>query len=495
MSTTPLTLQQFGAQVKSKYPDYANKSDEEVGRAMLAKFPQYKSRVKEPDTMQATPSALSPAGIKSNLLTARDWAVSQLPAAGGVVGGLVGALTGAETGPGAIIPATVGAGAGGAAGEAAKQSLTEKFHPEDAKMGPIETGVRIAGEGVLQGANELGGQVAGRTVGKLIRPIADKVGAATLAKYPFLKTVFAVGEGSSPKAAQHLTAAAANKQNAGVALESISRTMDDLESEITKLPPEKRTVEGFLNSVNSRKDAMNAESGAAMLPIAGQKTVPMGVAQNIRNLARSYMNNTVEGRRQGKYILDRAAEYQKPWSYGELDQLRSDLAAQTAKHRAKDPVAKYASEKGDIDLQIDNAILDGLRDTVYPEMDRAAGKPQGYFADLKGRQSSLIDLQSILDKRVKALKGSEAISEVAPRFGSENISLSEHIGSPLRAGVYGIRQSISPTREMTTASKHVKKAFPSVNALPYTALFGTGVRAAEAPVTGPKKPVAAALAP
>ena len=177
--------------------------------------------------------------------------------------------------------------------------------------------------------------------------------------------------------------------------------MDDIESEMTQLPPAERTVKGFLKSVNSRKDKMNVESGAAMLPIAGQKTVPTGVSQNIRNLAKSYMNNTIEGRRQAKYIIDRAAEYQKPWSYGELDQLRSDLAAQTAKHRAKDPVAKYASEKGDIDLQIDNAILDGLRDTVYPEMDRAAGRPQGYFADLKGRQSALITLQQILDKRVR----------------------------------------------------------------------------------------------
>ena len=182
MSTTPLTLQQFGAQVKSKYPDYANKSDEEVGRAMLVKFPQYKSRIREADTVSATPSALSPAGIKSKLLTARDWGVSQLPAAGGLIGGILGAASGAETGPGAVLSATVGAGAGGSAGEAAKQALTEKFHPEDAKMGPIETGARIVGEGALQGANELTGQVAGRTVGKILRPMAEKVGAATLAK-------------------------------------------------------------------------------------------------------------------------------------------------------------------------------------------------------------------------------------------------------------------------------------------------------------------------
>jgi hypothetical protein len=60
MSTAPLTLQQFGQQIKAKYPAYASKSDEEVGRAMLAKYPQYASRVKIASTPE--PGFLEPHG-------------------------------------------------------------------------------------------------------------------------------------------------------------------------------------------------------------------------------------------------------------------------------------------------------------------------------------------------------------------------------------------------------------------------------------------------
>lgn len=438
-------------------------------------------------TVSASPPKWSLADLKGKALTARDWAVSQLPAAGGLIGGILGAGAGAETGPGAVGTAALGASAGGGLGETVRQSLTEKLHPEDKKMGATETAARIAGQAGLQGVNELGGQVAGRTVGKILRPIGEKLGVDA-ASNPLAKKLFAVGEdGASPRAAQHLTAAASNKQQSGVALDAVKRTMGDIEGEMTKLPPSKRTVEGFLGSVNSRKDAMNAESGVAMLPIAGQQTVPLGVSQNVKNLVRDYMQQTPMGSADRKYLMKRAAEFEKPWSYRQLDQLRTDLATQTAKHRAKDPVAKYAAEKGDLNLQIDNAILDGLRETVYPEMDRAAGKPAGYFEDLKGRQSSLITLQSVLDKRVRDLKGSQAISEVAPRFSAENLSGSLHPGSAPRLGIYGIRQAIAPQREMAEASKHVAKAFPSVDAMPYTALFGTGIRAAEAPATGPKK--------
>lgn len=456
-----------------EFPD--SMSQEQIEAVLQRQFPK----------VSASPSAFSPAGIKSTLMTARDTVINNLPSIGGFAGGMVGLGAGAETGPGAVATSAAGAAAGGGLGEDAKQSLTEHFHPEDRPMGPLESGLRILAASGEQGLQEVGGQVAGRVAGKIVRPLAEKAGPALIAKYPILKDLFAVGEGSSPRAAQHLTAAASNKQTAGVTLQAVGKTLDDLEGEITKLPPKERTVEGFLKSVNSRKDAMNAESGAAMLPIAGKQTVPQGPAQNIQGLIRSYMSNTPAGRAQRQYLMKRAAEFQKPWTYRQLDELRTDLSSSLAKHNAKLPVAKYAAEKGDLDVAIDNAVLDGLRDTVYPEMDRAAGKPAGYFEDLKGRQSSLITLQEVLDKRIRDLKGSQAISEVAPRFGSENVSVYAHPGSMPRAVIHGIRQAVAPTRELEAASKHVAKAFPAVDSLPYQILFSGETRAAN--LKGPKQ--------
>lgn len=429
-----------------------------------------------PAEVRPIPKWSDPGGVAYHLRSLRNKVINVLPQAGGLVGGLIGTGAGAETGPGAIASGVAGAAAGGALGEDARQALMEKLYPKTTKMSAAQALEKIGEQGGIQGATELGGQMGGRLVGRLIRPAGRLVPDAVFAKYPFLKSVFAVGEDASPRAAQHLTAAASTKATAGPTLEAVNTALGDLEQEMAKLPADERTVQGFLRAVNTRKDAMNLESGAAMLPIAGKQTVPTGIADSIRNLVRPWMDQTAQGRAQKSAILRAAKDYDKPWTYAELDTLRTDLSSQLAKHNAKGSVAKYAAEKGDTDLAIDNAVLDSLRDTVYPEMDRAAGKPAGYFEDLKGRQSALITLQQTLDKRVKDLAGQQAISEVTPRLSSENISLSAHAGSPIRAGVYGVRQALAPSRELKVASKHVLRAFPDVDALPYQILFSAGVR-------------------
>ncbi|MFZ3343313.1 MAG: hypothetical protein WA213_20720 [Terriglobales bacterium] len=450
-----------------------------------------------PAEMNAIPKWSDPGGVAYHLRALRNKAVNMLPQAGGLVGGIIGAGSGAETGPGAIATGSAGAAAGGAGGEAARQMIFHALYPKMKDMSPAQSAEKIGEQAVVQGLTEAVGQVGGRFVGKLVRPAGKLVPDAVFAKYPFLKSVFAVGDEASPRAAQHLTAAASTKATAGPTLEAVNTSLGDLEQEMTKLPANQRTVEGFLGAVKTRKDAMNLESGAAMLPIAGKQTVPTGIADSIRNLVRPWMDQTAQGRAQKAAILRAAKDYDKPWTYSELDTLRTDLSSQLAKHKAKGAVAKYTAEKGDTDLAIDNAVLDGLRSTVYPEMDQAAGKPAGYFEDLKGRQSALITLQQTLDKRIEDLAGQQALSEVAPRFSSENLSGSLHAGSMPRLGVYGIRQALAPTRELEAASKHVLKAFPDVNALPYQVLFSTALRAPEAENSAktapPPQGVAAAL--
>lgn len=439
---------------------------------------EYLKTHKPEETVSAAPNPWSVQGIKNKVATARDWFIDKLPDLGGFAGGMVGTAAGAETGPGAIGTAAAGATAGGTLGEDARQVINEHLHPEMRKMGPGEAALRLTVSGGGQGLQEAGGQIVGKVAGRAVNSAGTRfIPDVAFAKYPILKSIFAVGEGASPRAAQHLTAAASTKQGSGITLEAVTNTLGDLEQEFSKLPPGKKTIGDFLTAVNARKTAMNTESGVAMMPIAGVKTVPTGISDSIRNLIRSYMTNTTEGKAARKYLIKRSAEFDKPWTFRQLDELRTDMASQLAKHRVKGSVAKYTAEKGDLDLAVDNAILDGLRDTVYPEMDRAAKRPSGYFEKLKGRQSSLIALQEILDKRIKDLRGAQAMSEVAPRFSSENLSGSLHVGSAPRLGAYGIRQALSPTRELNTASKHVSKAFPDIDALPYQILFSAATRA------------------
>jgi hypothetical protein len=335
-------------------------------------------------------------------------------------------------------------------------------------------------EGATQAGYELGGKVLSRATGKLLAPLGARLApriAPYLAKYPILKGLLGIAEEqASPKAVQHLTAAAAEKGSAGQVVEEIGHTLEDIEQELTKIPEKDRTVKSFLNAVNSRKSAMNLEYEGALKPVAGVRISPSGVAQRIRSLTRPYMTQTAEGKAQARAIESAAKNFDKGWTFGQLDALRTDLGSQLSKHKAKGSVAKYVAEKGDLALSIDNAILDGLRDTVYPTMDAVAGKPVGYFEAMKARQSSLIQLQQVLEKRVKDLRGSQAVAEATPRFAPmKNISIYAHAGDAPRGYIHGIQDIIMPPRVETEAAKHVAKAFPEsqINEQPYRVLFGT----------------------
>lgn len=392
--------------------------------------------------------------IEAGRQGAEKWMTRNAPVVMGTIGGIVGGV------PGAII-------GGAAAGTA-----------EDTEH-PLTGAVK---ESLTQGAYELGGKLVSKAAGRFLKPVGERLApriAPYLEKYPILKGLLGITEKqAAPRAAQHLTAAASEKSAAGQVVEEIGHTIEDIEQELTKVPEKDRTVKGFLNAVNSRKSAMNLEKESALKPVAGVKVSPSEVAKRIRALTRPYMTQTAEGKAQAKAIESAAKNFDKDWTFGQLDTLRTDLGSQLSRHKAKGSVAKYVAEKGDLALSIDNAILDGLRETVYPEMDRVAGKESGYFEQLTARQSSLIQLQQVLEKRVKDLRGSQAVGEATGRFSKENFSLYARPGGMPRTYIHGLKESILPTREYTEASKHVAKAFPGpkVNEQPYRVLFGTAGR-------------------
>ena len=183
-----------------------------------------------------------------------------------------------------------------------------------------------------------------------------------------------------------------------------------------------------------------------------------------------------------KSAIDRAAtQFERPMTAGQLDSLRQQLNNDLASLYGKAPNARYTATQGSINNAIDTTIASGARDVLYPIADRAAGKPAGYFRDLLDREGSLIQLRGILQKRVSDLAGEQSISEVTPRLSSENLSLSLHPGTLPRGGLYGLKNLVSPTRELKAAGKHVAKAFPAkgaVNSLPYQMLFANVPRLA-----------------
>ncbi len=207
--------------------------------------------------------------------------------------------------------------------------------------------------------------------------------------------------GASPESRLNsLTAAAGAK--ASMPLEHLQQSLMDTANAAGIQP---HTLGDVLGVVNKFKDNVNSEYGNAIGPYANTPIFPQTISAKILALKKPYMQFTKEGRAEAKAIDNAAIEYQKPWTLGALDSQRTKLAADLASHSAKEPVARYTAERGSVALGIDNAIMDGLRETVYPQADQLAGKPAGYFEDLKQKQSSAIRLESLLNKRVEDLTG------------------------------------------------------------------------------------------
>jgi hypothetical protein len=364
---------------------------------------------------------------------------SPILATAGAVGG--GAVAGP---PGAV----AGAAYGGYVGKGIERDVGGE---------PRSAGAELTA-GAEQGALELAGGLAAKGVGKLIGPAVERL---------------------APKAIQRLTRATAEKSSAGVPHEAIERTIGDIEKELLKLPPQERTVGGFLDAVTKAREGIHAEYGNALGPYARQEVNTRPIADAIRALKKPWMDVPGMGAEEKAAIDKAATQFERPMTAGQLDSLREQLNTDLASLYGKAPNARYTATQGSINNAIDTTIAKGARDILYPLADNAGGKPAGYFKDALDREGSLIQLRGILQQRLTNLSGAQAVSEVTPRLSSENVSLSAHPTSLPRAGVYGLKNLIAPPRELATASKQVAKAVtskPEIDSLPYQLLFSTGLR-------------------
>ena len=63
-----MTLEQFGAKIKSKYPEYASYSDTDIANKVIAKYPQYKSQI-GPASVEGTANAPETPGWRDRFIS------------------------------------------------------------------------------------------------------------------------------------------------------------------------------------------------------------------------------------------------------------------------------------------------------------------------------------------------------------------------------------------------------------------------------------------
>ncbi|HWF62949.1 MAG TPA: hypothetical protein VN666_21935 [Nitrospira sp.] len=383
-------------------------------------------------SVSASPAPFSPAGIKSSLMTLRDKAINQLPTIGGIAGGIVGGGAGLETGPGAVATAAAGAGAGGGLGETLRQSLTEHFHPEDKKMTPKEALTGIATQTVGQGASEATGQMLGRA----FRPTLESA----------INKLWFAGD-LGPKT-------------------DLAAVMPEI-SAIEKTQPAK-TVGDFVNVVTEAKKKIAAEVdtalmnkvdvGGKMVPLSGVKTDVTPIADSIQKVAAAHPSDALANPAKIGAVKNRIAKlYATPKTYAWLNDRRTVLNRELNRfYSMKTPAdqAQYLFQHPE--FEIDKAEADAIRDVVYPQMDKAAGKPSGYFEQLQRKRGALMSIEDQTQEHVENLAAKSRKAKGAPMTDPVRgyMSSSGHAGFTTRlAGI------LRPADVAAKADKQVAKAF------------------------------------
>ena len=382
-------------------------------------------------------SAAPPVGswpwFKSEAMTLRDKAINQLPTVGGILGGIAGGGSGAATGPGAVGTAALGAGAGGMLGEDIRQSTMEKLHPEE-KMTTGQALKGLAEQGLVQGASEATGQALGRW----FRPTLE----STVNKLWFAADL-------GPKT-------------------DLDAVMPEILAEEKGAPA--KTVGDFVKVVSGAKQKIAAEVDTALMnkvQVPGVKApVALGsvsadvtpIATEIQNVALAHPSEALANPMKIQAVKNRIARlYSTPKTYAWLTDRRTVLNRELDKFYAmKTPEAQAQYLFQHPEFEIDKAEVDAIRDVTYPQMDKAAGKPTGYFENLQRKRGALISIEDQTREHVDALAAKARKAKVAPMtdpiraYGSS----SGHGGFTTRLGAL-----LGPANPEKAANTQVARAF------------------------------------
>ena len=247
------------------------------------------------------------------------------------------------------------------------------------------------------------------------------------------------------------------------------------------------TVGDLYQNVKKAKRLADDTFNNGLASIANKPTVPMSISQRIRKLITPDMAKTIEGRAQIKYLTKRAVEYEKPWTYRELNAKRMTENENLQSFYKKDTQGQNAAR---LETDVSKAIRDSAADTVYQAWDQA--NPGKGAQDLKQRQGALWSLEDHLKGRIDDLKAKQLTHEgmdwqdkVKARVAVHRGGVGAYLTSPL--------ETFFEKGPGEAANAKVRQAFPkgsktpykrvAAMALPIGALLGRST-----PFTGPPPP-------
>lgn len=429
MSTTPMSLAQFGQTIKAKYPDYANVPDEELGQRMLAKFPEYQQHVSMKSTV-APPT--QPPGFFQRLGEA-----SGLPTSGAQVSNLAGTAWGeAKKMMGIIPPPPPGQTVGqamtdpnyivhsipivGTIVDMAKdygQNVGKQFGKSRVETREALTDI-MKGQPIMANLGKIGATTLD-TAGALTAPVGGEsllnygkdiqqgnyrgalggavglLGSAALMKGG--KTPAAALPAEETRVAKIARAIGASGSSTDFS-EVIPRALPDLDKAVAAVGVPPRNLTQLGDVIKTADRSLNTEYGLKLQPIRGMQVVPTQIADGLRDAAKAFdPTDPVEASVQRR-LLQRANTFDLAKTYGSLDQARINANNRLTAFEEASLKGQTKLLRTSADVIADKIIADGARDIVYDAMDAfhnqnlPPGVPPYDFRALKARQGALFQL-------------------------------------------------------------------------------------------------------
>ena len=155
---------------------------------------------------------------------------------------------------------------------------------------------------------------------------------------------------------------------------------------------------------------------------------------------------------------DRALDYQKnrrsySWLFDRRQVLNEELNRFYSLATPGEQATYLFQHPG---FEADKAEADAIRDVIYPQMDRAAQKPAGYYANLQRKYGSISRVENATKKNLEKLAAKGKVQRGAPM--SERTSLSTYASEGGKPGfslhrLQGVFAQPNPAGNLDTAAK------------------------------------------
>jgi hypothetical protein len=346
-----------------------------------------------------------------------------------------------------VATAATGAAAGGALGEDLRQVATEHFHPEDKKMTPGEA---LRGMG-KEAAGQAAGEATGQTLGRWFRPTLENT---------INKLWFAADLG--PKT-------------------DLDAVMPEILREEKGAPA--KTVGDFVKVVSGAKDKIGNEVDTAMrhtvnvpgvrnpVPLAAAPANTTPIANRIMQLTASHPSQMITDPEKIAAIRNRATGlYSQPRSYGWLNDRRIVLNDELNRfYSLKTPAEQGLYLSQHPEFEIDKAEADAIRELIYPQMDRAAGKPAGYFESLQRKRGALKSIEKQTQTHLNDLTAKTRKAKGAPI----NDPAHAYASGSGHVGIYTRLTNLRAPDVAKRADKQVARAFSHTPGAKVGGILGT----------------------